>query len=226
MKKSVLIIIIVAAILLVLFFAVVLKKRKEAQEAAANGSDDNTKTIYTNTGGGGTPAPTPAPTVARDDSWPLKKGSKGERVKLLQVYLGGLTPDGDFGAKTEAAVKVAFGKSTVEKNDLQPNVLRFNAVANREKSVNPQGNFFPLMNGTVGFFVKMFQLGAGIAITGKYGNAEIAAAKKYFNTDTISAAQIQYLIGNKFFDSGLSKPTVDKSPSVIDYVLSGLKFGL
>ena len=40
----------------------------------------------------------------------LKKGDKGENVKILQKALGGITVDGDFGAKTEAAVK-AFQKS-------------------------------------------------------------------------------------------------------------------
>lgn len=40
----------------------------------------------------------------------LKKGDKGENVKILQKALGGLTVDGDFGDKTEAAVK-AFQKS-------------------------------------------------------------------------------------------------------------------
>lgn len=40
----------------------------------------------------------------------LKKGDKGENVKILQKALGDLTVDGDFGAKTEAAVK-AFQKS-------------------------------------------------------------------------------------------------------------------
>ena len=40
----------------------------------------------------------------------LKRGDKGENVKILQKALGGITVDGDFGAKTEAAVK-AFQKS-------------------------------------------------------------------------------------------------------------------
>ena len=40
----------------------------------------------------------------------LKKGDKGENVKILQKALGGITIDGDFGAKTETAVK-AFQKS-------------------------------------------------------------------------------------------------------------------
>lgn len=40
----------------------------------------------------------------------LRRGSKGEEVKRLQNLLGGLNPDGIFGAKTEAAVK-AFQKA-------------------------------------------------------------------------------------------------------------------
>ena len=40
----------------------------------------------------------------------LKKGDNGENVKILQKALGDLTVDGDFGVKTEAAVK-AFQKS-------------------------------------------------------------------------------------------------------------------
>ena len=39
----------------------------------------------------------------------LKKGDKGENVKILQKALGGITVDGDIGAKTEMAVK-AFQK--------------------------------------------------------------------------------------------------------------------
>lgn len=35
----------------------------------------------------------------------LKRGSSGKAVKMLQAFLGGLTVDGDYGAKTENAVK-------------------------------------------------------------------------------------------------------------------------
>lgn len=35
----------------------------------------------------------------------IKKGSNGKAVKWLQIALGGLTVDGDFGTKTEAALK-------------------------------------------------------------------------------------------------------------------------
>ena len=40
----------------------------------------------------------------------LKKGDKGENVKILQKALGGITVDGDCGAKKEKAFK-SFKKS-------------------------------------------------------------------------------------------------------------------
>lgn len=57
-----------------------------------------------NGGGSNTPAP------AANDDFPLKKGSRGERVKKLQEFLNKtnnetLVVDGIFGSKTEAAVK-------------------------------------------------------------------------------------------------------------------------
>jgi len=36
---------------------------------------------------------------------PFKKGMKGETIKSIQIKLGGLTVDGDFGRLTEAKVK-------------------------------------------------------------------------------------------------------------------------
>lgn len=57
------------------------------------------------------PAPAPAPAPAADPgpvrAYPgraLKRGSKGDNVKLVQQVVGA-HPDGDFGPKTEAAVK-------------------------------------------------------------------------------------------------------------------------
>lgn len=62
--------------------------------------------IETPSNGGGSNTPEPA----ANDDFPLKKGSRGERVKKLQEFLNNmnnesLVVDGIFGSKTEAAVK-------------------------------------------------------------------------------------------------------------------------
>lgn len=66
-----------------------------------------------------TPTPKPTPTQTPTDAFPLKYGSKGNNVKLLQEAigvenLGGSKIDGDFGRKTEAAVFTFLGKKTVD----------------------------------------------------------------------------------------------------------------
>jgi hypothetical protein len=63
--------------------------------------------------GGGTPTPTPT------EKFPLKKGSKGELVKKLQLALGAdklpkYGIDGDFGTETLNALKAATGKTQVD----------------------------------------------------------------------------------------------------------------
>jgi hypothetical protein len=52
------------------------------------------------------------PTPSVDNNFPLKKGSKNDYVKQLQLYLG-VTVDGIFGSKTEAALIAATGSNQV-----------------------------------------------------------------------------------------------------------------
>lgn len=63
---------------------------------------------------GGAPAPTPAPAPAPAPAGglkfdypgtPLKLGSKGDAVKLVQAIVGASAVDGDFGRKTDALVR-------------------------------------------------------------------------------------------------------------------------
>ena len=51
------------------------------------------------------PAPAPAPLGFAYPGTPLKIGSKGDAVKLVQAVVGGVITDGDFGAKTDHRVK-------------------------------------------------------------------------------------------------------------------------
>lgn len=71
-------------------------------------------------GGGGTPSP------SSNDSFPLKKGSKGYNVTRLQTALKKLNAsalprygvDGDFGSETEAALMAQTGKNTCTSAEL------------------------------------------------------------------------------------------------------------
>ncbi len=75
-------------------------------------------------GGGGSapPPPKPKPPVTkRTDEFPLKKGSKGARVRALQVWilrkdknaLPKFGADADFGKETEDALIKLFGKKEI-----------------------------------------------------------------------------------------------------------------
>jgi peptidoglycan hydrolase-like protein with peptidoglycan-binding domain len=117
MKKKLIIIGIVVAVAVALYF--VYKKVKADKEA-----EDTT--------GGGSAAPQQAqtptynnnanPTKTGGDPFPMKLGSSGDLVKILQQYLNkkyksGLTLDGSFGAKTAAALKTGTGKSEIQDRD-------------------------------------------------------------------------------------------------------------
>ena len=72
----------------------------------------------------GEPKPPTSPVInvrTKNDDFPLKKGSKGARVKELQGYILKKDPkalprfgaDGDFGNETEGAMQVLFAKISV-----------------------------------------------------------------------------------------------------------------
>ena len=89
----------VPAIIGILFIVKAIRRKKEGQLDMPT-TDPNTGTQTPN--GGGTTTP--------KKDFPIRRGSKGEIVKSVQIKLGGLTPDGDFGRLTEAKVK-EFQKS-------------------------------------------------------------------------------------------------------------------
>lgn len=76
------------------------------------------------------PTPTPTPKLTGGDSvikvraegFPIKKGSRGAKVRELQGYILKKNPkalpkygaDGDFGNETEGAMQMLFGKFSVE----------------------------------------------------------------------------------------------------------------
>lgn len=80
---------------------------------------------------------TPAPAPISSGVFPLRKGSKGAKVKELQALLlkidKSLLPkfgaDGDFGSETEGAVVKVLGKKSV---DSQADIDRLNVIYNKK----------------------------------------------------------------------------------------------
>lgn len=67
---------------------------KKDDKPATQPTKTVTNTVYVNSGGGGN---------ARNDNFPLKQGSYGEKVKQIQAKLK-ITADGDWGPGTQAAL--------------------------------------------------------------------------------------------------------------------------
>jgi peptidoglycan hydrolase-like protein with peptidoglycan-binding domain len=97
--------------------------------------------------GGSTSAADTKPKNKTDD-YPLKRGSKGAMVGLLQQALGGKKTlpkfgvDNDFGSETEAAVKKFLNKTTVDTFDEIVKIAGLNNLAydsNKKKFFTPQG---------------------------------------------------------------------------------------
>jgi peptidoglycan hydrolase-like protein with peptidoglycan-binding domain len=113
------------------------KKKKEQQASADDGSSDNTSDLNL------TP-PTksafnlPPATAVRNDDFPLKKGSKGAKVKQMQQVLiaklgtgslGKAGADGDFGSKTEAALTKAGFPTSIDESTFNVMVQNDDAAA-------------------------------------------------------------------------------------------------
>lgn len=116
-----------------------------------------------------TPTPTPIPTTTPivtsggggsafqvRDAFPLKKGSRGAKVKELQnailvsgdanaiKELGKSGADGDFGGGTERAVKLLLGKTSIDSQSEIDNIK--NIVSNSEKRKQANKNRIDIAN--------------------------------------------------------------------------------
>lgn len=118
MKKKLIIIGIVVAVMVALYFVYKnVKANKEAEDTTGgNAATQQAQTpTYNNNAN-------PANSLTSGDSFPIKLGSSGNFVKLLQQklnnkYKSGLTLDGQFGARTAEALKTATGKSEILNQD-------------------------------------------------------------------------------------------------------------
>lgn len=93
-------------------------------------------------GGGGTPPKPKPPVTKRTDDFPLKRGSKGARVRALQTWilrkdknaLPKFGADADFGKETEDALIKLFGKKEIL------NQAELNAIEEASKPVYTPGS--------------------------------------------------------------------------------------
>lgn len=131
--------IIIAVVLFVAIAAFLYKRSKKSKDDETN----NNKTNGTTSNGSGTGGTTSSITYT-NDNFPLKKGSKGPRVKNLQKFLNwkgyNLTVDGYFGEKTAAALLNANNMTKVEQSyydewmNLMEQYSSYQAYLNRNNS--------------------------------------------------------------------------------------------
>ncbi len=115
---------IIAGIVALVGVYFIYKYIKDTKKPKEEKKDDTTSTSQ----------PIPIPTSI----YPIKKGSKGNKVKELQRLLLQIDPnslpkygaDGDFGSETEAALNKILGKKSIDSAD---DYIKLNGIYNRKK---------------------------------------------------------------------------------------------
>lgn len=134
------------------------------------------------------PAPTTSAATWTAESFPLRKGMKGSKVKALQQKLG-VSADGAFGNNTETALLRTYGISTVSQAQYQTIVSGLpktptSTAAPTSGSWVAEG--FPLRKGMKGSHVKALQQKLGITADGAFGNNTEAALLTKYGVTTVS----------------------------------------
>lgn len=217
MEKRKKIMLVVLVVLLLVLFVVWPKKSNplntpETTDTGDDGINDDLPIVPPNI--------TPVKPVVIPDGqseFPLKKGSKGNRVKQLQEIInfndsafgqtGGvyLTADGNFGPKTESRVKAVFGSPVVTE-------AQFKTAVERRKNAIPYGSRmddnFPLRLGSYGPKTEALNI-----TLGTYKKGEPYA--KNFTAKT--AAAVKAKLGSQSVDSAkyytIVKPVVVRYPN-------------
>jgi len=133
------------------------KKKKEEKAAAADDGSDNTSDVNF------TPPhknsfSIPNNTLAANDDFPLKKGSKGAKVKQLQQFLiaklgagslGKSGADGDFGSKTEAGLIKAGYPASIDESTFNVMVQGDSSSSNGGSGFDADGTATELYNAVI-----------------------------------------------------------------------------
>ncbi len=134
--------------------------------------------------------PATAPATWKAETFPLRKGMKGAKVKAMQQKLG-VTADGAFGNNTETALLQQYGVSTVSQAQYQTIMggqTTKATVAPYAGTSNWVTESFPLRKGMKGASVRVLQQKLGVSADGAFGANTEAALVKKFGVATVSQA--------------------------------------
>jgi peptidoglycan hydrolase-like protein with peptidoglycan-binding domain len=122
--------------------------------------------------------------------FPLKKGSKGKAVQMLQVIVG-VKPDSVWGEATDLAVKRA---ALPEYNGqiYASQFLGYTTGLGKAPSAT-----WPLSTGSAGNYVKAVQIMLGQKIDGKFGPGTAAAVRSVLGHGTVTDTEFLQLIKDK-----------------------------
>lgn len=126
--------------------------------------------------------------VVLSTGYPLKLGSRGDKVKQLQRRLG-LKPDGLMGKQTVAALRARFKITRID------NEQQFSRIISTGTSTQVVSSAFPMKTGSRGDKVAQLQRKLGLKADGKFGIKTAAALKaKYRVTMIVNEAQFNQII--------------------------------
>lgn len=186
MAKKILIGVFVAlAIAVIVLFFVVKnnKKKQQKKEDESNNSNTGSNNNTSNT--------TPSNVLVLEAAqFPLKNGSRGKAVKIIQALVGfsNKDVDGIWGSNTEKAVQ-----KNLNLNSITENVFV-------QKVVHPaySSTAFPLKNGSNNAFVKAVQIMVGADVDGIWGSGTEKAVLAATNKNSITAQDFANLIYKTF----------------------------
>lgn len=186
MKKNKLLIFLIIALILAVGAYFYFKKKAEKQAALVTpGNPSNA---------GNAPAPSPhytpapiAPVVALPaGKFPLKYGSTGKAVQMMQVIVA-MKPDGVWGTATDTALRRAFPALNTTPEIGLTDFLQYVLVRGGIQS-------WPLATGSAGNYVKALQIMLGVKIDGKFGPNTAGACVKALGHPTCSQAEFRDLV--------------------------------
>lgn len=174
-----------AVAVIVLFFVVKNNKKKQQKEEEAESNNSN------NSNNNSTSSTTPSNVLVLEAvQFPLKNGSKGKAVKIIQALVGfsNKDVDGIWGSNTEKAVQQYLNTNSISQSVFVQKVVQPAYTA----------TVFPLKNGSNNAYVKAVQIMVGADVDGIWGSGTEKAVLAATNKNSITAQDFANLIYKTF----------------------------